>query len=138
MIYGSKEMAHDDKNNRYVAPVWQLDTDSFTVIHTDPKTLETESYTFTSDYIREFISYNMGKDPRVIERLVESGRIYSYLDELDERCITQVDKQARMWAEKDKGYIAARKRGDILTQSRIFDGLELNAKHELMRVLIYR
>ena len=43
-----------------------------------------------------------------------------------------------MWAEKDKGYIAARERGDILTQSRIFNGLELNAKHELMRVLIYR
>lgn len=50
MIFHSKQKVNG-------APVWEVDTDTQTVRHRNPKTGETERYVFHTDHIRYYLHH---------------------------------------------------------------------------------
>ncbi|MBR4628653.1 MAG: hypothetical protein IKO47_13340, partial [Ruminococcus sp.] len=76
MIFKSKQTVNG-------APVWEVDTDTQTVRHRNPKTGETERYVFHTDQIRYYLHHIEEKRPDLLQEIVDKGEIYKHLDELD-------------------------------------------------------
>ena len=64
-------------------PAWELDTDTQTVRHRNPKTGETERYVFHTDHIRYYLHHIEDMRPDLLQEIVDKGEIYKHLDELD-------------------------------------------------------
>ena len=76
MIFHSKQKFNG-------APVWEVDTDTQTVRHRNPKTGKTERYVFHTDHIRYYLHHIEEKRPDLLQEIVDKGEIYKHLDERD-------------------------------------------------------
>ena len=76
--YKSEQTAYDPLKNKYV-PLWRLDTNTVTVTHFKGKTLNEESKTYSTDFIRYHLHYSDSKCPDRLRRLVNEGKIIQYL-----------------------------------------------------------
>ena len=86
MIFHSKQKVNG-------APVWEVDTDTQTVRHRNPKTGETERYVFHTDHIRYYLHHIEEKRPDLLQEIVDKGEIYKHLDELDTKVTDAVNRQ---------------------------------------------
>ena len=73
-------------------PVWAVDTDTQTVWHINPRTGETERYTFHTDQIKYYLHHIEEKRPEFLQEIVDKGEIYKHLDELDIKVTDAVNR----------------------------------------------
>ena len=93
MIFQSKQKVND-------APVWEVDTDTQTIRHRNPKTGETERYVFHTDHIRYYLHHIEEKRPDLLQEIVDKGEIYKHLDELDTKVTDAVNRQTELSSER--------------------------------------
>jgi len=80
--YKSEQTAYSPQKKKYV-PIWRLDTNTVTITHFNPDTLNEESKTYNTDYVRYHLSFSASHYPDRLRRLVNEGKIEQYLDDLE-------------------------------------------------------
>lgn len=137
MIFKSEKRFYDKSEQRYTKPLWTFDTELRQVTVLDEKTGTEKKYDFYSIYARYHIPYVTENHPERFEKLVNEGKIYDYLIDVEERTRNAVDSQVEQWQDNDRSYKLALKSGDILRQSRITNALEAMARELIFPTMIY-
>lgn len=135
MIFKSKELVTVPGQGEL--PVWSVDTDTQTVTHIHPKTLETEEHRFFHDYIRYHLHYVEDEAPQRLQRLVDNGEIYQYLSDLDTRVFEAIDSQEELLKANSREYKTALEKGDLNAVGAIGNGLEHQARESVFEAMIY-
>lgn len=135
MIFKSKELVNVPGQGEL--PVWSVDTDTQTVTHIHPKTLETEEHRFFHDYIRYHLHYVEDEAPQRLQRLVDNGEIYQYLSDLDTRVFEAIDSQEELMKANSREFQIAHEKGDIVTEGAIGNAFHLQARDIVFEAMIY-
>ena len=135
MFFKSKELVNVPGQGEL--PVWSVDTDTQTVTHIHPKTLETEKHRFFHDYIRYHLHYVEEAAPKRLQRLVDNGEIYQYLSDLDTRVFEAIDSQEELLKANSREYKTALEKGDLNAVGAIGNGLEHQARESVFEAMIY-
>ena len=135
MIIKSKKMVYDGR--QYTEPEWTLDTAQRTVTHVAPKTMETTVTDFHTDYVKDHLRYVTAKHPERLEKLLDNGKIISYLDELESRAVEAIDRQVEIWKKSNKEYLSAVLSGDEMKQVRLTNNFESMARELVYDSIIY-
>lgn len=130
MVFKSEKMINGTS-------VWELDTDTQTVRHINSKTNETEHFTFHADHIRYHLHYVEDYQPERLQKLVDEGEIYKYLDELDIKVTDAVNAQAQKYMDSDRDYQAALEIGDLYKLGKIGNMLREQAKEPVFTAMVY-
>lgn len=137
MIFKSEKRFYDEKQQKYTFPLWSFDTDTICVTTVDARTGKAQEDNFYSEYIRRHVPYVMEHQPERFEKLVNEGKIYNYLLDIETKAMDAVDRQVDKWKEKDRDYQLAVKNGDIVKQAKIINSLEYMAKEAIYPAMIY-
>ena len=130
MIFQSKQKVND-------APVWEVDTDTQTVTHINPKTGETERYMFHTDHIRYYLHHIEEKRPELLQEIVDKGEIYKHLDELDTKVTDAVNRQTELLMQSSREYQIANEIGAINLSGSIGNMLRMQAQRAVYDTMIY-
>lgn len=137
MIFKGEKMAYDKNAMKYIAPVWELDTEKQTVRHTDETTLEVSEEYFHQECVRYHLKYVAEHCPEKLQTLVNSGEILEYLDKLIDDVIDAMDSQVEKWKAVDKDYQAAILNNDYYEQAAILNRMDMQAKEIVYPELVY-
>ena len=130
MIFKSKQTVDG-------APVWEVDTDTQTVRHINPKTGETERYVFHTDHIRYYLHHIEEMRPELLQEIVDKGEIYKHLDELDTKVTDAVNRQTDLLMQSSRDYQAAVMTGQIDKAGAIGNMLRMQAQRAVNEAMIY-
>ena len=130
MIFQSKQTVDG-------APVWEVDTDTQTVRHINPKTNETERYVFHADHIRYYLHHIEEMRPELLQEIVDKGDIYKHLDELDTKVTDAVNRQTELLMQSSRDYQAAVMSGRIDQSGAIGNLLRMQAQRAVYDTMIY-
>lgn len=130
MIFQSKQTVNG-------APVWEVDTDTQTVKHINPKTAEVERYVFHSDHIKYYLHHIEEKYPEHLQKLVDEGDIYRQLDELDIKVTDAVNRQTELLMQSSREYQIANEIGDLNKVGSIGNMLRMQAQRAVFDAMIY-
>ena len=119
------------------APVWEVDTDTQTVRHRNPKTGEMERYVFHTDHIRYYLHHIEEKRPDLLQEIVDNGEIYKHLDELDTKVTDAVNRQTELLMQSSRDYQAAVMSGRIDQSGAIGNLLRMQAQRAVYDTMIY-
>lgn len=134
--FKSMTTAYNPKNKKNV-PIWRLDTNTVTVTHFDSETLNEESKTYHTDYIKYHLHYSASKYPDRLRRLVNEGRIIEYLDDMEMKVGKAIDRQVELWKKPDKEYQAAVISGDTDKAKRLENCLVYMAREAIFECMVY-
>ena len=109
--YESKKVAYNPQKKKNV-PIWRLDTNTLIVTHFNADTLTEESKTYYTDYIRYHLHYSDNKYPDRLRKLVNTGKIVQYLDDLELKVEEAISRQVELWKQTDSCYQKAVIAGD--------------------------
>lgn len=118
-------------------PEWVLDTAKRTVTNFERDTGEKSVTDFHTDYVKDHLRYVANKHPERLQRLVDEGKIISYLDGLEKRAIKAVDRQVEKWKKSDKEYQAAIIAEDTMKAARLVNCLQSMAREIVYDTIIY-
>ena len=130
MIFQSKQTVDG-------APVWEVDTDTQTVRHRNPKTGETERYVFHTDHIRYYLHHIEEMRPELLQEIVDKGEIYKHLDELDTKVTDAVNRQTDLLMQSSRDYQAAVMTGALNAVGSIGNMLRMQAQRAVNEAMIY-
>ena len=130
MIFHSKQKVNG-------APAWEIDTDTQTVRHRNPKTGETERYVFHTDQIRYYLHHIEDKRPDLLQEIVNKGEIYKHLDELDTKVTDAVNRQTELLMQSSREYQIANEIGAINLSGSIGNMLRMQAQRAVNEAMIY-
>ena len=130
MIFQSKQIVDG-------APVWEVDTDTQTVRHRNPKTGETERYVFHTDHIKYYLHHIEEMRPELLQEIVDKGEIYKHLDELDTKVTDAVNRQTDLLMQSSRDYQAAVMTGDLNAVGSIGNMLRMQAQRAVNEAMIY-
>ena len=130
MIFHSKQKVNG-------APAWEVDTDTQTVRHRNPKTGETERYVFHTDQIRYYLHHIEDKRPDLLQEIVNKGEIYKHLDELDTKVTDAVNRQTDLLMQSSRDYQVAIECGDLNAVGSIGNLLRMQAQRAVNEAMIY-
>ena len=130
MIFQSKQTVDG-------APVWEVDTDTQTVRHRNPKTGKTERYVFHTDHIRYYLHHIEEMHPELLQEIVDKGEIYKHLDELDTKVTDAVNRQTDLLMQSSRDYQAAVMTGDLNAVGSIGNMLRMQAQRAVNEAMIY-
>ncbi|MBP1534229.1 MAG: hypothetical protein IK999_08910 [Ruminococcus sp.] len=136
MIFQSKQTVDG-------APVWEVDTDTQTVRHRNPKTGDrlslrtTERYVFHTDHIKYYLHHIEEMRPELLQEIVDKGEIYKHLDELDTKVTDAVNRQTDLLMESSRDYQAAVMTGQIDKAGAIGNMLRMQAQRAVNETMIY-
>lgn len=130
MIFQSKQTVNG-------SPLWAVDTDTQTVTHINPKSGETEHYVFHTDQIRYHLHHVEENFPERLQKLVDKGEIYKYLDELDIKVTDAVNRQTELLMQVNREYQIANEIGDLYTVGAIGNMLRMQAQKAVYDTMIY-
>ncbi len=116
---------------------WSLDTTTATVSHIDSVTLQRESKTYSTDYVKYHLSFSASHCPDRLCRLVNDGTIIQYLDALEQRVGDAIDRQVEMWKQHDKEYQVAVLSGDIQKAAGLENSLVYMAREAIFECMVY-
>ena len=119
------------------APVWEVDTDTQTLRHRNPKTGKTERYVFHTDHIRYYLHHIEEKRPDLLQEIVDKGEIYKHLDELDTKVTDAVNRQTELLMQSSRDYQAAVMSGRIDQSGAIGNLLRMQAQRAVNETMIY-
>ena len=134
--FKSIQTAINPQKNKSV-PLWLLDTITNTVIHYDTDTHKESVKTYHSDSVKYHISFSASKYPDRLRKLVNSGQIIVYLDDLEQKVADAIDRQVQLWKESDKKYLVAVESGDIQTAARLENCLLFMARESVFDCMVY-
>lgn len=134
MIFVSEKMAYNGE--KYTKPVWQLDTDTYTLTHIDDTGIE-ERTPYHSECVRYYIDYCSENNSEKLDELVNSGEIKLYLDEFENKFYEALDRQVSMWKAESSEYQATLASGDFISQARMENAFDMQAKELLYSAMIY-
>ncbi len=137
MIFKSEDKVFDKNLGIETLPVWTLDTDTQTITHIHPKTLKRETYSFHTDQVRYHLHYVEDKNPERLQKLVNEGKIYSYLDDFEIRVTDEVNNQAQILMDNSAEYQKANKSGDLVTLGRIGNMCHEMARESVFNAMVY-
>lgn len=101
--YKSIQTAYNPQKNKNV-PIWRLDTNTLTITHFNTDTLTEEHKTYYTDYIGYHLHYSDSKYPDRLRRLVNTGKIIEYLDDLELKVNEAIFRQVEHWKKSDSCY----------------------------------
>lgn len=130
MIFQSKQTVDG-------APMWEVDTDTQTVRHINPKTNETERYVFHTDHIRYYLHHIEEMRPELLQEIVDKGEIYNHLDELDTKVTDAVNRQTELLMQSSRDYQVAVMSGRIDQSGAIGNILRMQAQRAVYDTMIY-
>ncbi len=130
MIFQSKTLING-------APAWELDTDTQTVRHINPKTAKVEQYVFHTDHIKYHLNFVEEYHPERLQRLVDKGEIYKYLDELDIKITDALNAQTEKFMQSNKEYQIANAVSDHFKIEKIGNMLREQAKESVFNAMVY-
>lgn len=130
MIFQSKQTVDG-------APMWEVDTDTQTVRHINPKTNQTERYVFHTDHIRYYLHHIEEMRPELLQEIVDKGEIYKHLDELDTKVTDAVNRQTELLMQSSRDYQAAVMSGQIDKSEVIGNMLRMQAQRAVYDTMIY-
>ena len=130
MIFQSKQTVDG-------APVWEVDTDTQTVRHINPKTNQTERYVFHTDHIRYYLHHIKDMRPDLLQEIVDKGEIYKHLDELDTKVTDTVNRQTELLMQSSRDYQAAVMTGELNAVGSIGNMLRMQAQRAVYDTMIY-
>ena len=130
MIFHSKQKVNG-------TPVWEVDTDTQTVRHRNPKTGETERYVFHTDQIRYYLHHIEEKRPDLLQEIVDKGEIYKHLDELDTKVTDAVNRQAELLMQSSREFQIANEIGAVNLVGSIGNMLRMQARRAVFDTMIY-
>ena len=119
------------------APVWEVDTDTQTIRHRNPKTGKTERYVFHTDHIRYYLHHIEDKRPELLQEIVDKGEIYKHLDELDTKVTDAVNRQTELLMQSSREYQIANEMGAINISGSIGNMLRMQAQRAVNETMIY-
>lgn len=134
---GSDLMIFQSKQKVNGAPIWEVDTDTQTVRHRNPKTGETERYVFHTDHIRYYLHHIEEKRPDLLQEIVDKGEIYKHLDELDTKVTDAVNRQTALLIESSEDYKVANEMGNLNRVGAICNMLRMQAQRVVYDTMIY-
>lgn len=109
--YKSIQTVYNPQKKKNV-PIWRLDTNTMTVTHFNPDTLTEDSKTYHTDYIKYHLHYFDSKYPDRLCKLINTGKIIEYLDDLELKVGEAIDRQVERWKKSDSCYQKAVISGD--------------------------
>lgn len=113
--------------------IWKLDTENLTV-----ENLRTGEITnIYGDHLKYHIHYVADLNPERLQGLVDSGKILTYLEELDIKVRDAVSDQAEMWMKEDKNYRVAVESGNVVEAGRIGNMFTEKAKEVVYPAMVY-
>ena len=130
-------MVFKSKNTVNNAPEWELDTDTQTVRHINPKSGTKERYTFHTDQITYHLHYVEERQPERLQKLVDEGEIYNYLDELDTKVTDALNEQAELFMTVSVDYRIAVATGDLYKVNAIGNMLRKEARESVFDAMVY-
>ena len=130
MIFQSKQKVNG-------APVWEVDIDTQTVRHRNPKTGETERYVFHTDHIRYYLHHIEEKRPDLLQEIVDKGEIYKHLDELDTKVTDAVNRQTDLLMHSSLYYQFAVESCNLNAVGSIGNLLRMQAQRVVYDTMIY-
>lgn len=130
MIFQSKTLING-------APAWVLDTDTQTVRHINLKTAKVERYVFHTEHIERHLHYVEEYHPERLQRLVDEGEIYKYLDELDIKITDALNAQTEKFMQSSKEYQIANAVSDHYKIERIGNNIRERAKECVFDAMVY-
>lgn len=136
MIIRSKEKIYNASKKKNV-PVWVLDTDKCVIIHFDAEVQsETEKY-YSSDHIRYHLNFSAEHHKERLRKLVDSGEIVSYLDDLDAKVSAAIERQVEKWLDNDEEYHAALAVGDLQKANGLANMVRFCARESIFESMVY-
>lgn len=130
MIFQSKQTVNG-------TPMWEVDTDTQTVRHINPKTNQTERYVFHTDHIRYYLHHIEEMRPELLQEIVDKGDIYKHLDELDTKVTDAVNRQTELLMQSSRDYQAAVMTGNLNQVGSIGNLLRMQAQRAVYDTMIY-
>ena len=130
MIFQSKQTVNG-------APVWEVDTDTQTVRHRNPKTGKTERFMFHTDHIKYYLHHMEEKRPELLQEIVDKGEIYKHLDEIDIKVTDAVNRQTELLMESNRDYQTALMTGDLNKVGAIGNMLRSQVQNAVNDAMIY-
>ncbi len=130
-------MIFQSKQNVNGTPVWEVDTDTQTVRHINPKTGEKERHVFHTDHIRYYLHHIEEMRPELLQEIVDKGEIYKHLDELDTKVTDAVNRQTGLLMQSSRDYQAALMTGDLNKVGSIGNLLRMQAQRAVFDTMIY-
>jgi len=118
-------------------PVWEVDTDTQTIRHINPKTGEMERYVFHTDHIRYYLHHIEEKRPELLKEIVDKGEIYKHLDELDTKVTDAVNRQTELLMQSSQDYQVALMTGNLNEVGSIGNMLRMQAQRTVFDTMIY-
>ena len=109
--YTSEQTAYSPLKKKYV-PLWRLDTNTVTVNHFNVEKQTEESKTYQTDFIRYHLHYSDSHCPDRLRRLVNSGKIIQFLDDMEQKVNDAISRQVELWKQTDSCYQKAVRIGD--------------------------
>ena len=134
---GSDDMIFHSKQKVNGTPVWEVDTDTQTVRHRNPKTGEMERYVFHTDQIRYYLHHIEDKRPDLLQEIVDKGEIYKHLDDLDTKVTDAVNRQTELLMQSIRDYQAAVESGNLNAVGSIGNLLRMQAQRVVYDTMIY-
>ena len=101
--YKSEQTTYNPLKKKYVS-LWQLDTKTVTVTHFNVDTQIEESKTYHTDFIRYHLHFSDSHCPDRLRRLVNSGKIIQYLDDMEQKVNDAISRQVELWKQTDSCY----------------------------------
>ncbi|MCM1530630.1 MAG: hypothetical protein NC093_11645 [Alistipes sp.] len=130
MIFKSKQTVNGES-------VWAVDTDTQTVRHINLKTGKTERYVFHADHIKYHLHHIEDNYSEHLQKLVDEGEIYKYLDELDVKVTDAVNRQTELLMQNSREYQIANETGDLNKVGSIGNLLRMQAQRAVFDAMIY-
>lgn len=134
---GSDDMIFHSKQKVNGAPVWEVDTDTQTLRHRNPKTGKTERYVFHTDHIRYYLHHIEEKRPDLLQEIVDKGEIYKHLDELDTKVTDAVNRQTELLMQSSREFQVAKEIGAVNLVGSIGNMLRMQAQRAVNEAMIY-
>ena len=130
MIFKSKQTVNG-------APVWEVDTDTQTVRHRNPKTGKSERHVFHTDHIKYYLHHIEEMRPKLLQEIIDKGEIYKHLDELDTKVTDAVNRQTDLLMQSSRDYQVAVETGDLNAVGSIGNMLRMQAQSAVFDAMIY-
>ena len=130
MVFNSSKMVFD-------APMWSVDTDTQTVTYKKPKSGRVERYVFHTDQIRYHLHFLEEYHPERLQKLVDDGEIYKYLDDLDIKVTDAVCEQEELLKQSSEAFQIANETGDLNKVGSIGNMLHMQARASVFNAMLY-
>ena len=134
--YKSEQVAYSPLKKKYV-PLWRLDTNTVTVNHFNVEKQTEESKTYQTDFIRYHLHYSDSHCPDRLRRLVNSGKIIQYLDDMEQKVNDAISRQVELWKQTDSCYQKAVLSGDAEKMLGLENCFVYMAREDLFECMVY-